>query len=98
MTSDTHIPDSPCRWNLKGLRSSAPAEEKLDLTSDLFEIRLAMALGELLFGIKEVHLARTTVHEKVDHGFGLRFIERLARFEVVDATPLTPLAGEQISP
>ena len=41
-----------------------------------------MVAGQLRLGVKQIHLARPTVHEQVDHRLGLGMEVRLTRFEV----------------
>ena len=61
--------------------------------------RLAGALGELGLGIEQIHLARSAVLHKLDHGFGLGREMSRARFEIVedlDAGRTFALSLEQV--
>ena len=46
-----------------------------------------MVTGQLRLGVKQIHLARPTVHEQVDHRLGLGMEVRLTRFEVEHLFP-----------
>ena len=42
-----------------------------DFTGDFVEVALAVVLLQLLLRIEQIHLAWATVHEKMNHRFGL---------------------------
>ena len=70
-SSESSIPQRPCRLNSYGEGSSPPhLVGEFDLVEDVPGGRASRQPGQLRLGVEQVDLAGSAVHEQVDHRLG----------------------------